>query len=136
MNARRTGRIMQETTVIESRRPGQNERQKPPCGPNSDLADGVVRRGLSVHQVVIDRVADAAVGTAVRRVALTLPGQQRGVPKLLAQGTGPFHGGSRITGGSNGRKMARALVFLTDAFGGKGGIAQFNRDLRSLRSPL
>ena len=35
----------------------------------------------------------------------------------------------RITGGSNGRKMARALVFLTDAFGGKGGIAQFNRDL-------
>jgi phosphatidyl-myo-inositol dimannoside synthase len=25
--------------------------------------------------------------------------------------------------------MARALVFLTDAFGGRGGIAQFNRDL-------
>jgi asparagine synthase (glutamine-hydrolysing) len=35
----------------------------------------------------------------------------------------------RITGVSNGREMARALVFLTDAFGGKGGIAQFNRDL-------
>ena len=32
-------------------------------------------------------------------------------------------------GVSNGREMARALVFLTDAFGGKGGIAQFNRDL-------
>jgi asparagine synthetase B (glutamine-hydrolysing)/glycosyltransferase involved in cell wall biosynthesis len=33
------------------------------------------------------------------------------------------------TGVSNGRWMTRALVFLTDAFGGRGGIAQFNRDL-------
>jgi len=30
---------------------------------------------------------------------------------------------------TGGRLMARALVFLTDAFGGRGGIAQFNRDL-------
>ena len=30
---------------------------------------------------------------------------------------------------THGRLMARALVFLTDAFGGRGGIAQFNRDL-------
>jgi phosphatidylinositol alpha-1,6-mannosyltransferase len=41
--------------------------------------------------------------------------------------TAVFEGGQNTF--TRGRLMARALVFLTDAFGGRGGIAQFNRDL-------
>src|SRR3954454_15265138 len=101
---------MQETTVIESRRPGQNERQTPPSGNTAELADSVVGRRLAVHQIVIDGVADAAVGAAVGCVALALPRQQRGIAELLAQGAGPLHGRSRVAGGSHNENRGGTLI--------------------------